>query len=395
MIALAAVAGLLLVLIPLWDTYETILLPRRLPNDFRISRVLLRSLWNGWRVIARRIAHRGHREIFLSFYPQLSLIALFVVWALGIILGFAFLHWAIGSWVRGEAHMLGYAADLYLSGTTFFTLGLGDVVPVTGLARFLTVVEAGLGFGFLALLISYVPVLYQSFSPREARITMLDEWAGSPPAAGQILKRAFESGDPGSHLDRLLHGWEGGAATILESHLSYPLLAFFRSQHDNQSWLASLCAVLDAAAVVSAGVEGIDPFQARLTFAIGRHTLVDVSQVFRLKPAADGAGRSGAADAIERSGPDGAQGSGGARVMDRSGPERLGELHRWLVAQGVPVDTRPEAVQRFEEHRRLYGPYVEALSEYLLMPLPGLIPPERGRFNWQTTSASKRIDGEH
>jgi len=369
LIALAVVAGILLVLVPLWDTYETILLPRRLPNDFRISRVLLRSLWNAWRVIARRVGHRPYREIFLSFYPQLSLIALFVVWALGIILGFSLLHWANGSWVRGEAHMSGYPADLYLSGSTFFTLGLGDVVPATGLARFMTVVEAGLGFGFLALLISYVPVLYQSFSPREARITMLDEWAGSPPTAGQILKRAFESRDPGAHLDRLLHGWESGAATILESHLSYPLLAFFRSQHDNQSWLASLCAVLDAAAVVSAGVEGIDPFQARLTFAIGRHTLVDVSQVFRLKPVRDG--------------------------VERSGPERLGELHRWLVAQGVPVDTRPEAVQRFEELRRLYGPYVAGLSEYLMMPLPALIPPERGRFNWQTTSSTQRIDGAH
>jgi hypothetical protein len=366
--AIAAIAGILLVLVPLWDAYETILLPRRLPADIRISRVLFRALWRVWTAFGRRIRGRNRRELFLSFYPQLSLMALFGVWAAGIILGFSFLQWALGSAVRGSG-MAGYAADLYLSGTTFFTLGLGDVVPMTGSARAITVLEAGLGFGFLALVIAYVPVLYQSFSPREARITMLDEWAGSPPAAGQILRRAFESRTPAAELDRLFRDWEEEAANILESHLSYPLLAFFRSQHDNQSWLASLCAVTDAAAVVSAGVRGVDPFQASLTFAICRHTLVDVSQVFRLAPRDDDDGRSA--------------------------PERIAELRRWLAASGVPVAEEPEASARLDALRRLYAPYGNALSEYLVMPLPGWIPPEKTRFNWRTTAAGRTPDGSH
>jgi hypothetical protein len=365
MTLLAATFGLLLLAIVLWDAYETILLPRRLPGDIRLSRLVLRSLWKVWTTLGRKIGARNKRELFLSFYAQLSLIVLFGVWAMGLIVGFASLHWALGSRLHAPPGLAGIAADLYMSGTTFFTLGLGDVVPLTDFARFLTVMEAGIGFGFLALVIAYVPVLYQFFSRREARITMLDEWAGSPPAAALILRRAFESGDPSRALDQLFRDWEHAAAEILESHLSYPTLAFFRSQHDNQSWLASLCAVLDASALATAGVKGIDPFQPRLTFAICRHTLVDVSQVFRLKPRAE----------------DGT----------RSAPERIAEMRAWLVAAGVPMQEGLEAEVRFQELRRLYAPYLGALSEYLQMPLPGWLPSGKARYNWETTAVMPSI----
>jgi len=368
MTLLAAVSGVLLIAIVLWDAYETILLPRRLPGDIRLSRLVLRSLWKIWTSLGRGIRVRTRRELFLSFYAQLSLIVLLVVWALALIGGFALIHWSSGSRVHAPAGLTGLAADLYLSGTTFFTLGLGDVVPLTDFARSLTVLEAGIGFGFLALVIAYVPVLYQFFSRREARITMLDEWAGSPPAAALILRRAFESGNPSSALDRLFRDWEQTAAEILESHLSYPTLAFFRSQHDNQSWLASLCAVLDASALATAGIHGIDPFQPRLTFAICRHTLVDVSQVFRLQPRAEG----------------------GARGTE----EHLRDMRAWLVAAGVPLQEGPEAEARFQDMRRLYSPYLGALSEYLQMPLPGWLPERMARYNWQTTAAlSSAHDG--
>ena len=299
-----------------------------------------------------------------------SLLGLFSIWAVGLILGFALLHWAFGSHLAGPGGLAGLAKDLYMSGTTFFTLGLGDVVPTTQFSRVLTVLEAGTGFSFLALVIAYVPVLYQFFSRREARITMLDQWAGSPPAAGLILKRAFESGNPNGELDRLFRDWELTAAEILESHLSYPTLAFFRSQHDNQSWLASLCAILDASALVGTWIKGVDPFQARLSFAICRHTLVDVSQVFRLKPRDEG----------------GAVGEA----------ERIARLRAWLEAAGVPMEQGPEADARFRDLRRLYAPYLEALSDYLLMPLPDWLPPEKARYNWRTTAYSPSVhDGTH
>jgi len=367
---LAALAGIALISAVLWDAFETILLPRHTPVRWRISRLSMRSLWRVWSALGGRIGRRNRREDFLGLYALLGLIALLVVWASGLIIGFAFLFRACGPSLVNAGGPVGFWTDLYLSGTTFFTLGLGDVSPTTPLARFLTVLEAGMGFGFLALVLAYVPVLYQAFSRREARITMLDAWAGSPPSAAVVLRRCFESREPGPALGLLLRDWEIAAAEILESHLSYPILAFFRSQHDNQSWLAAITVVLDTCALVIAGVEGIDPFQARLTFAICRHTLVDVSQNL---------GRTHL---------------GTARARDAE--SRSPELVAWLERAGVPLVHGVEATRRLAEMNALYAPYVQALSELLLMPLPGWLPPERARYNWETTAWARTArDDEH
>jgi hypothetical protein len=359
--------GVVLILWVLWDAFETILRTRRVPASLRISRLVLSWLWALWGAIARGITARGRRERFLSFYALLSVLGLLIVWASGLIVGFAMLHWADGSQLagigtEGVVGAAGFAADLYMSGTTFFTLGLGDLHPMTPASRLITVIEAGTGFGFLALVIAYVPVLYQSFARREARITMLDQWAGSPPSAAVMLRRTFEARDP-NVISPLLKDWETTSAEILESHLSYPILCFFRSQHDNQSWLASLVAILDACALVIVGVEGIDPFQARLTFAIGRHALVDLSQSFRLKPVSADRLRLSAAE--------------------------LSELRAWLGAAGVRLSEGAEADKKLAELRDLYTPYAHQLSRVLLMPLPPYLPPPRARYNWETTSWGK------
>ncbi|TMQ73012.1 MAG: two pore domain potassium channel family protein [Candidatus Eisenbacteria bacterium] len=361
---LVGAGALLLIAWVLWDAFETILLTRRVPARLRISRFVLSWLWSGWATIARRIAARGRRETFLSFYALLSILGLLIVWATGLVVGFALLHWAQGSQLAGVigtgggVATAGFAADLYMSGTTFFTLGLGDLHPMSPAARLITVTEAGTGFGFLALVIAYVPVLYQSFARREARITMLDAWAGSPPTAAVMLRRTLESTDPGV-IAPLLRDWERTSAEILESHLSYPILCFFRSQHDNQSWLAAMVAILDACALVIVGVEGIDPFQARLTFAIARHALVDLSQTFRLKPVAP--------------------------ETLRLAPGTVAELRAWLAASGVRLREGAEADRKLAELRDLYTPYAHQLSQVLLMPLPPALPPPKARYNWQTT----------
>ena len=369
MAALAAATGALLIAFVLWDAFETILLPRRIPGGLRLSRLVLRGLWGAWSAGAGLFRTRNGRENFLGLYALLSLIGLLVVWAAGLIAGFAALDWAFGSRLAAGAGPAGFRTDLYMSGTTFFTLGLGDVTPVSTAARALTVIEAGTGFGFLALVLAYLPVLYQAFSRRESRITMLDEWGGSPPTAAVLLRRCFESRDPGRALDALLRDWEQAAAEILESHLSYPILAFFRSQHDNQSWIAALAAILDTCALVIAGIEGLDPFQARMTFAICRHTLVDVTQNAGRRP---------------RPGPD-----------PRGAGEHLAELHAWLEAARVPLARGPDADRRLAELQALYAPYLRALSELLLMPLPTWLPPERARYNWETTAWARTagVDG--
>jgi hypothetical protein len=365
---LALAGGLALMVWLLWDAFETILLTRRVPARLRISRIVVTALWALSATIGRSIRSRPRREAFLSFYALFSVIALLVVWAAGMVFAFAMLHWGVGSHLAGITDTpgvmtsAGFGADLYMSGSTFFTLGLGDLHPTSDAARVITVIEAGTGFGFLAMVIAYVPVLYQSFARREARITMLDAWAGSPPNAAVVLRRSAESGNPAA-LASLLRDWELASAEILESHLSYPILCFFRSQHDNQSWLASLVAVLDTCALVIVGVEGVDPFQARLTFAIGRHALVDLSQAFRLRP----------------------QPASNLRMPDAE----MAELRAWLKSAGVPLREGPEADARLTELRDLYSPYAHQLSRVLLMTLPPTLPPAKARYNWQTTQWGK------
>ena len=173
-----------------------------------------------------------------------------------------------------------------MSGTTFFTLGLGDIHPKGAVARLLTVVEAGTGFGFLAIVIAYFPVLYQSFSRREAQLTLLDAWAGSPPAAAEVLQRLAAHGEIAA-LNPFLKEWEYWSSDLLESHISYPVVAYCRSQHQRQSWVSALAAVLDVSALVVVGIDELPTWQAHVTFAIARHAAVDLSQVLRARPDAE------------------------------------------------------------------------------------------------------------
>jgi hypothetical protein len=245
---------------------------------------------------------------------------------------------------------------VYLSGTTFFTLGYGDVTPTGTSGRVIAVLEAGLGFAFLALIIGYLPVIYQAFSRREASISLLDARAGSPPSATELLRR---HGQNIPELELLLRDWERWAADLLESHLSYPVLCYYRSQHNNQSWLTALTAILDASALVIIGIDGAPKRQAQLTFAMARHAVVDLAQIF---------------DAAPR-----------ALTMDRLSPDELYRLRTALGAAGVKVAAGVSAEQRLSELRGMYEPFVSTLSDFLLISLPPWIPPAESFDNWQTS----------
>ena len=283
------------------------------------------------------------------------------MWAFSLVFAFALLQWGFGSHldlVRGQP---GFGADLYMSGTTFFTLGLGDVTPNDPLARVLVVIEAGIGFGFLAIVIGYLPVLYQAFSRREINISLLDARAGSPPTAEELLRR--HAVDPEA-FERLLADWERWSAELMESHLSYPALAYYRSQHSNQSWLAALTTVLDASAFAVASLEGAVYRQARLTFAIARHAVVDLAQIFHTPPL--------------------------PAASDRLGDVALAHLRAELAKAGVEMRTGPEADQKLHELRKLYEPYVVALGKRFLFPVPEFSASAARMDNWRT-SAWERV----
>src|SRR5713226_2850137 len=358
----AFAAGAALFLIVMWDAFEAIILPRRVTRKFRLTRLFYRSTWRTWKLFVDLIPVRKTREALLGFYGPMSLLLLIGVWAVGLVLGFGLMQYGTGSALIASGSPPGFWTDLYLSGTTFFTLGLGDVVPRSGLARALVVAESGFGFGFLAAIIGYLPFIYSSFSRREVNISLLDSRAGTPPTAGELLRRhSYEGGQDA--LRELLKDWELWSAQLMESHLSYPVLAYFRSQHDNQSWVASLTAILDTCALLMAGIEGACQRQAELTFAIARHAVVDLSQVFGTTPRAP--------------------------LHDRLTPEDLRQIRATLAQHGTQLHQGEEADRRLADLRRMYEPYIYALAVYLNQSLPPWIPQKKGKDNWQTTAWGK------
>ena len=356
---LAFVAGIACLFIVLLDAFQTIILPRRATGHLRLTRIFYIATWRPWSFVTRRLHNPRRRETALSFYGPLSLILLLVVWASVMVVGFGLIFFGIGSPFIDSGHQSGFRSDLYVSGTTIFTLGLGDVTPQDPWARALVILEAGIGLGFLAVVMGYFPVLYSAFSRREVSISLLDARAGSPPTAAELLRRHSYPGAEQA-LSVLLTEWERWSAELLESHISYPQLCYFRSQHSNQSWLAALTAILDMSALMIAGIKGYEARQAQLTFAMARHAMVDLSQILSLRPLNN--------------------------LPDRLPAERYEKLHELLSESGVKVCGDGQSMERLREMRALYEGHAEALSRLLHMSLPPWMADHPFKDNWLTVA---------
>lgn len=372
----AMIGGILCIVVVLLDAFQTIILPRRAAGRLRLTRLFYIATWLPWRFVAVRIRHPRKRETALSFYGPLSLIFLLVVWACGMVLGFSLVYYGLGTPFHDASQQGSYLTDLYVSGTNFFTLGLGDVTPHSFSGRALSVLEAGTGFGFLAVVMGYFPVLYGAFSRREVSISLLDARAGSPPTAAELMRRhAFDGAE--NALSTLLSEWERWSAELLESHISYTLLCYFRSQHTNQSWIGALTSILDTSALLIAGVRGHEARQAQLTFAMARHAMVDLAQVFSLRPVHN--------------------------LPDRLPLERYEQLYQLLCQSGVSVCRDGQSYERLRNLRALYEGYALALSDHLCMPLPPWIADQPHKDNWlavakvryQAEAANPQINEPH
>lgn len=356
---LAAIAGVLLIFTILQDSFETVVLPRRVSNRFRLSRLFYTTTWVLWSSVARKMRPGNRRDLYLSYFGPLSLILLLVFWAAVLILAFALLQWGLLTTLHAPEQQVTFGTYLYMSGTTFVTLGFGDVVPLFGMGRFLAIAEAGMGFLFLALIIGYVPIIYQAFSRREVEISLLDARAGSPPSATELLRRHYRNQQI-EELVRYLCEWERWCAELLESHLSYPVLTYYRSQHESQSWLAALTTILDTSALFIVGFEGITAPTVRFTFAIARHAAVDLAQVYGIPPMNPKRNRISSAD--------------------------FTRMRAALSEVGLTLRHEEGAEQRLSEIRRMYEPFINALADHLLLNLPPWITTNRTVDDWQTSA---------
>jgi hypothetical protein len=368
---LAAFLGVGLILAILVEGFETVVQPRRVTRRYRISRVYFAIFWMSWRWMAGMLfAKSRRRSAFLSAFGPLSLLGLFVTWVTGLVVGFAILNWGASDAILvnvggGEVSVWTY---LYLSGTTFFTLGYGDVTPAGSFGRALAVIESGLGFGFLAAILSYLPALFQAFSRREVSISLLDARAGSPPSAAQLILRAARAENTRA-LQPFLGEWERWAAELLESQLSFPVLAYYRSQHDNQSWLAALTTVLDTCAVMLTQIKNVNTYQEQVTFAIARHAAVDLALVLRAKAP----NPTGAADRLSAS--------------------QFAALRQAMESAGVPLRDLAGAEASLRKLRGTYEPFLQGLGERLLLTVPPLMAEDGVPDNWQRSAWMKPTPG--
>ena len=353
---LLGVGALALIVVTLLDGFNTIVLPRRVRHLLRPTGIFYRLTWAPFAAVARHIASGIRREDFLSVYGPLSILILLFGWAISLILGFGLLHYSLGLEIDGHPATLPQA--LYVSASSLLMIATG--APGNPVSKWLVTAEAGLGFSFLGLTVGYLPVLYQSYSSRELHISLLDARAGSPPTAGELLRRQGQRRDS---LSALLSRWEEWMAELLQEQLSYPMLAYFRSQHQNQSWLGALTAIVDASAIVSLCTDDELRRQAQLTFAIGRHALVDLATIFHARP-----------------GP----------PSDRLSHAGFAELRRVLERSCGALRVEGLSEHHLHNLRAMYEPFAGSLGEHFLIALPGWLPDANGADNWLSTQFDRR-----
>ena len=334
----AGIFGVAVILVMLSEFFVTFLLPRRVRRDPRIARGLGRLLWLPWRALSRRLSP-ALADTWLGFFGPFALLFQLIVWTLGLMVGYGLLEWgAVGG---------SFGARL-LSSSGVFLSAEGPSGSTTG--HLIGLFEAATGVGVVFIVIGYLPAVYASFSRRETAVSQLATRAGSPPAAGVLLHQAIGR-QRWRELERELQSWEEWAAELMETHLSYPLLGFYRSQHVNQNWLAALTAMVDVSAFVKATApEGKVP-PADVTFAIGRHALADLALQFRLAPGV---------------------------VQERLTADDFDQLYAIVETATDDSVGRETAHDRLRELREQYEPNAEALGRFLALDLPRWLPVERG-----------------
>jgi hypothetical protein len=349
------------------EFFTVFLLPRRVRRDPAIARGILRMLWVPWRAAAGLLP-RAAADTALGIFGPLGLLAILAMLSAGVILCYSGLHWAVSTHLGSGRHRADFGDDLYFSAGAF-TSATNPSTPTGGVGKTMQIFEAATGLGLLAIAIGYLPALFQAFSRRETAVARLDPRAGSPPSPGRLLERSGQRGG-WADLDEYLLEWETWTADLMETHLAYPILGYFRSQHLNQNWLAGLTTIVDASAYALAYGSDSHTEAAELTFRIGSHALGDLAHTFSTRR-------------LERD-PE-------PRERERLSREDLAELRSRLEGSGLHSEVDEDAcAQRLEELRASYEPYAIAIARHLALELPDWLPKGEARDTWPTAEHTIR-----
>lgn len=277
------VAGAVLVGLILIDIFFTVVVPRRAPSfgrQVRLSGLFISTAWKTWKEIGLRFSASERREGFLGLFGALAVVLLLDSWVLLLVIGYGLMLFALRDQIQPVPDSLGTA--IYFAGVSLLTIGFGDMVAVDWPARVISLVAAGNGLGLFAMVITLLYTLYGSFQRRERAVVVLEAGAGAPPS-GVVLLETYALAGILEDLPRVFADWQSWAAEVLDSHLAYPILAYFRSSHDNDSWISSLGAVMDASTLVLTAIEDGPKGWAKLSRAVGGHCLEDLVQHFQLE----------------------------------------------------------------------------------------------------------------
>lgn len=332
--SLAFVGGLVLVISMVLSAIRSFILPRA------AQVLLIRLVFQGNRFLFNLRAHRAksyeERDRIMALYAPISLFVTAVALLSLILVGYAFMYWALGGLTLGQA--------LQLSGSSLLTLG--NVTYPRASLKVLEYSEAMLGMIMVALLIAYLPSMYAAFARRETQVELLEVRAGTPPSPWEMISRSHRTGELGE-LREVWSAWQVWFAEIEESHTSLPALAYFRSPRAELSWVTASGVILDTAALMLSTIDV--PRDPRAAFCI----------------------RSGFLALRQIAGYFGAQYDPDPTPDDPISISRLefDEVCRLLDEQGIPVNAdREQAWRDYAGWRVNYDAVLIALADLTMAP---------------------------
>jgi hypothetical protein len=331
-----AVLGLLLIVLVVGDIFQSVVVPRPTGRLLRPSAFLSRWGWRAWRWTGHRIADNESREDFLGTYAPLLLVSLLIFWVVTLILGYGLLFFALRDQLKPEPD---FGSAAYFAGTSLLTIGYGDIVPAGGLARFVALCAGASGFGVVAIVTTYLFSIFGAFQAREAFVVTFTNRAGAPPSAVEMIETHARLNII-SGLEATMREAQHWMAQVMETHLAYPVLTYFRSAHDSISWIAVFGTVLDAATLTITTIDVPQKGEALILSRLGRHFVNDFSEYFRF----DGIGEVG----VER-------------IEFDLAYDRLG-------AAGLPLHDRDTAWKQFSEMRSTYAGRLNRMAQYWRIP---------------------------
>ena len=330
------VVGVAIVAVAILDVFQSVIVPRPTGRLFRPSVFLSRTLWQLWRGVAARIHDAEFRESYLGAFAPFVLVTFLVFWIASLVVGYGAMFYGLRDEIRPTPNVF---EALYFAGTSLVTIGIGDFAPTGALARALTLAAGASGLGAFAIITAFLFPIFGSYQRREAFVVMFTNRAGAPPS-GLDLIETHARDHMLDDLHATLRSSELWLAEVLETHLAYPILAYFRSTHDDISWIAVVGTILDASTLAMTTLDIPNAGEANVVNRLGRHFVNDVTRYFRF-PAAEH-----------------------ARIERREFDLAYDRLH----AANVPLRERERAWVAFADLRATYASKLDDMATFWSIP---------------------------